>query len=384
MLGRAPGASEHVTWLGDGRPPAIPDGARILLIRPDHLGDVLFLGPALRRLRAAWPAAEVTLLVGPWAAALAERLPGGAAVETLNFPWFNRRREPRWRTYGRLWASARRLRGRFDAALVLRDDDGWGAWLAALAGVPLRLGHDRPEVRPFLSHALPAALCPTHTAAANIALVTALGGRAEVGATPDTDPLILHLTEDDRQQAARLLDGVPGVPGVAGDGPLAVHPGAGAEVKLWRATALGEVIGHLARPDETVILTGSAGEAELTAAVARQAGRPTLDLAGRTDLGTLMAVLARCRLALGPDSGPLHLAAALGVPTVHLYGPADEARFGPWGPAPAHRVVRTALPCAPCGRLDWTDPENHPCVRVIEVSQVVAAARLCRPPSARL
>jgi heptosyltransferase-2/heptosyltransferase-3 len=102
-----------------------------------------------------------------------------------------------------------------------------------------------------------------------------------------------------------------------------------------------------------------------------------VDLTGRTDLGTLAAVYARCRLVIGPDSGPLHLASAVGTPTVHLFGPADANRFGPWAPAERHRIVTSGLPCAPCGRLHWPDISDHPCVRVIETDAVVAAARSC-------
>jgi heptosyltransferase-2/heptosyltransferase-3 len=134
----------------------------------------------------------------------------------------------------------------------------------------------------------------------------------------------------------------------------------------------------LAAPDEPVVLTGSAAEAPLAAELAAALGRPVRDLSGRTALGPLAAVYARCRLVMGPDSGPLHLAVAVGTPTVHLYGPAATARFGPWGPAERHRVVAPILlPCAPCGRLDWPDPADHPCTRTLDVARVLAAARAC-------
>ena len=102
----------------------LPEGARLLLVRPDHLGDLLFVGPALRLLHQLRPDLRLSLLVGPWARSVAERLPGGATVETFAFPWFDRR--PRGRRLAaimRLWRQGRRLQGRFDAALILRDDD---------------------------------------------------------------------------------------------------------------------------------------------------------------------------------------------------------------------------------------------------------------------
>ncbi len=380
----APGATRGVTWLP--APVARPPRPRVVLIRPDHLGDVLFVGPSIRRLRDAWPDARVTLLVGPWSAPVAARLPGVDAVETVAFPWFDRQpRGPVWRPYARLVRAARRLRGRFDIAIVLRDDDGWSAWLAALAGIPVRAGHADAGVRPFITHGLPAALRPDHAVAAGVALVAALGHAgatpgtpgatvatpAALPATPLSDPLRFRIDAADHAAAVALL----------GDAvrPIAIHPGAGAAVKRWRSEAWASVISMLAAPGEAVVITGSAGEQALAAVIAAGIeSRPVRDVTSRTDVGALGALFARCRLVLGPDSGPLHLAVAVGTPTVHLFGPADARRFGPWGPPARHAVVRADIPCVPCGRLDWPDPSEHPCVRVIDPAQVLAAARSLR------
>jgi heptosyltransferase-2/heptosyltransferase-3 len=154
-----------------------------------------------------------------------------------------------------------------------------------------------------------------------------------------------------------------------------VHPGSGSPLKRWRSGGWSEVLGALAAPGEPVVVTGSADESGLRDTLRAALDRPVIDLVGRTSVAALAAVFERCRLVLGPDSGPLHLAVAVGTPTVHLFGPADPARFGPRGAADRHAVVVSDLPCAPCGQLDWTDPENHPCVRLIAARAVVAAAR---------
>jgi heptosyltransferase-2/heptosyltransferase-3 len=101
-----------------------------------------------------------------------------------------------------------------------------------------------------------------------------------------------------------------------------------------------------------------------------------VSLAGQTDLPTLAAVYRRCSLVIGPDSGPLHLAVAMGTPTVHLYGPVDRATFGPWGSAERHYVVTSDWACVPCNRLDWpaTTVQEHGCVRDIPVAQVLEVA----------
>ena len=102
----------------------------------------------------------------------------------------------------------------------------------------------------------------------------------------------------------------------------------------------------------------------------------SISLAGATDLGALAAVYRRCALVIGPDSGPLHLAVAVGTPTVHLYGPVDRRTFGPWGSARRHRVVVSDWGCIPCNRLDWPGSTlaEHGCILDIRVEQVLAEA----------
>ena len=123
------------------------------------------------------------------------------------------------------------------------------------------------------------------------------------------------------------------------------------------------------------MVTGGPDEQALAAAVVAAAGDGVVNLAGQTPFGVLAALLAQASLVLGPDSGPLHLAVAVGAPTVHLFGPADPVRFGPWGPPARHRVLVSGWTCAPCGKLDWTDLPEHGCVRDITPAQVLEAAR---------
>jgi heptosyltransferase-2/heptosyltransferase-3 len=91
----------------------------------------------------------------------------------------------------------------------------------------------------------------------------------------------------------------------------------------------------------------------------------------------LAAVYRLCALVVGPDSGPLHLAVAVGAPTVHLYGPVHRRTFGPWGSPQRHAVVTSDWACVPCNRLDWPERSlaEHGCMRDIGVEQVLAAAR---------
>jgi len=354
------------------RPPS-----SILLIRPDHLGDLLFATPAIRALRAALPQVYIACLVGPWSKAVLRNNPHLDEVMTCPFPGFTRRPKPSpLQPYSLLWRYARWLRARrFDLAVVLRFDHWWGALLAYLAGIPRRVGYDVAEVRPFLTEAVPY-VPGRHEVEQNLALVE----RAAGCELPMADsPLEFHLTIEDRAFAEGFLT----ERGVGeGDLLICIHPGAGAPVKLWREEAWARVGDALAqRYGAKIILTGSAGERPLCEAIARRMAAEPIVAAGETTLGGLAALMARSRLVLGVDSGPLHLAVAVGAPTVHLYGPVDSRTFGPWGDPARHVVITSNMDCIPCNRLDYAPEEldEHPCVRNIPAEHVLEAAeRLLR------
>jgi ADP-heptose:LPS heptosyltransferase len=356
--------------------PRAPHPLRILVIRPDHLGDLLFTTPALRLLRQRHPDAHVTALVGPWGAAALSNNPHVDAVLTLPFPGFTRQPKPSpWQPYGSLRGWARRLRGRYDLAFILRFDHWWGALLACLAGVPRRVGYAVPEVAPFLSHALPY-VPGRHEVEQNLRLVNwELEDWGLVDWEPD-HPLEFHIPEQAAAWAGDLLQG---------SRPIAIHPGAGAAVKSWRverwaavADVLADEVGAEPHQDaRQIVLTGSQRERSLCLEIAGQMRTRARVMAGETTLDQLAALFGRCRLVLGLDSGPLHLAVAAGAPTVHLYGPVDRATFGPWGPPERQRALVSAWPCIPCNRLDYAPDElaDHPCVREIGVNEVLSAAR---------
>ena len=351
--------------------PGSATGNNVVVIRPDHLGDLLLSAPAIRRLRELLPGAKIALLVGPWNQEAAEHIPGIHEVLTLDFPWFDRRpKRARWEPYLLLFREAERLRAyAWDTAVVLRHDFWWGAMLAARAGIPRRIGYAMPETRPFLTQSVP--FDPDqHAVAQDLRLVeAALSGE---GASPRTSALEFSLSPEEEAFAEDWLGRS------RPSGPLvAVHPGAGAPVKRWPTARFAALVVELAEAHgATVVLTGAASEQALVEAVASEAGgvRP-LCLIG-AGLGQLAAALRRCALAIGVDSGVMHLAEAVGVPTVRLYGPADPAHFGPWREPSRHCVVRAELPCVPCDRLDFSPQELplHPCIRAITVSAVLKAA----------
>ena len=131
-------------------------------------------------------------------------------------------------------------------------------------------------------------------------------------------------------------------------------------------------------PGVRVVLTGGPGEEARVAEVQASMNSTALDLAGKTSVGQLAALMARATLVLGVDSGPLHLAAATGARTIHLYGPGDPARFGPWGDLARHMVLQTNLWCQPCGEFSACPrglavPE---CMERLSVEEVLGAGGL--------
>jgi heptosyltransferase-2/heptosyltransferase-3 len=288
--------------------------------------------------------------------------------------------------------------GRYDLAIVGRDDHWWGAALALLAGIPRRVGFAVPECRPFLTDAL--AWDPRdHVTAQGLALVEAASQPTndQRPTTNDQRRSGRHTTHDTQElsqfsilnsQFHARFDPAPGdldwaggwlaAQGLTADRRLIVlHPGTGGPAKLWRAERWAAVADALVAASAVVVLTGGPGEEPLVEEVASRMRMRPPTLAGQTTVGQLAALLRRSALTLGVDSGPLHLAAAQGVPTVHLYGPGDAGRFGPWGDPARHIVVRADLWCSPCGVFGacprgLVRPE---CMELIEAATVVVQAR---------
>lgn len=339
---------------------------RVLVIKPDHLGDVLLLTPALHALRQQLPQAHITLLVGPWSRAVVAYNPDIDTLQVCQFPGFARQaKTSAWEPYRVLLQTAWLLRpGHYDAAIIARDDHWWGALLVALAGVPVRIGYQMPTVAPFLTHALPHD--PTmHVTQQALDLVTALTG-TPVATRPALRP---PFTDDDRDWAARWL-AEQGV----GDQPVAaIHPGTGGQAKLWLAQRWVEIADALHRHGMRVLLTGGLGETALVEQIAMEMQQTPATLVGVASVGQLAAVYEHCAVVLGVDSGPLHLAASVGTPSVVLFGPSDRHRYGPWRDDIRHRVVHSGLWCSPCNNLERCPRGTAPseCMTLISTAQVL-------------
>ena len=366
---------------------------RILLVRPDHLGDLILTTPVLQALHEQVPGAEITLLVGPWSREIVARHPALKHVLTCPFPGFQRAPQSALAPYLLLFKLAREIRaGHYDLAINLRPDFWWGAALLYLAGIPRRAGYALAPGQGFLSRALPFP-AGEHATVSNLRLVSA--GLQELGYaaleepfTPERYPTCFVPTAEERAWDTARLENE----GIAADAPLIIiPPGSGGAVKLWRSEAwaycANVLRATLTSPQPArIMLTGSPAERELVAEVAQGISEGAALVTDAT-VGQLAALLERATCVLTVDNGPGHIAVAQRTPSVHLFGPTDPRIFGPWGSATRHIVLASTLRCPtcpaiPCGRLDFSPAElaEHPCVRVLSEHQVLAAAqRLLQP-----
>jgi heptosyltransferase III len=352
-----------------------PSVGRVLLIRPDHIGDVLLSSPAVGALREGLPRARLTYLVGPWSADVARRGPHVDAIDTLAFPGFARRPKASiLQPYALLlWAAARLRSQRYDMAVVLRPDHWWGALLALAAGVPVRVGACTPETEPLLSHTCD--LDAEQHAVGWALSIAHLALRVANASTHAINPtLSFDLTSDARARAAGLWLQL----GLGERRVIALQPSAGATLKRWpiaRWAALGDRLTELGTG---VLLIGAADDEALLRAIAAEMHHPAPIATGQP-LEVSAAIYERCVLLIGPDGGGAHLAATIGTPTLRLYGPASPVVFGPW-PAQADQqvLITSSLACTPCGHL--VDPpcgaRSQPaCMLALSVDEVFESAR---------
>ena len=341
---------------------------RLLIIRPDHLGDALLSTPAIQAIKRRHPRLSIHALCGPWSAPALAHYAEIDQILTIDFPGFQRPPQPPHNAWQLAWHSARHLRRiGYASAIVMRHDHWWGALVAYLAGIQERFGYDIASVAPLLSHAQP--FEHQHAVLQNMRLARRWTGEM----TADEIQLRFPVQDNDRH----VIDGKLGEWGMTAAELVCIHPGAGMRSKLWHAGKWARVADQLVeRHDVSLVFTGTRGEANLIDAIMARMTTGRAIKAGETTVGELAALYERSRAVLGADSGALHLAAAVNAPTVALFGPADPLEFAPWGDPGRHIALTAEIGCRPCRILDWAsdDPAWHPCVGDISIEQTLHAA----------
>lgn len=337
-----------------GRPPE-----RILCTKLKHIGDVLLMTPAIHALHAAWPTSRIAALVPRGTEGV---LAGNPDLDEVLVHDRTEGCRGSWRTIRALRAYAPDLvleMGQGDREAVL----GW------LSGASARVGY-APKGSGGWRRMLLTRMVPwngqTHVIEANLELVRSCGIPAKA------DRPVLVVEPQARARVAAQLAAA----GLRPDQPLVVvHPVSRWLFKAWPETGCAEVIQHLVRRTGVAVALTSGPEARETEAAKRilaRAAVPTIDLVGRTSLIDLAAVLERAQLFLGVDSAPMHMAAALGIPVLALFGPSGELHWGPWGDG--HVVLASPYLCRPCGRDGCLGTKRSDCLEAIPAQAVIQAA----------
>ncbi len=352
----------------DGKPIAEWDGAaRLLCVRLDTLGDVLMTTPAIRALREARPGCHITLLTSSAGAAVAHLIPEIDKVIVYDAPWL-KATPPRADSHLEYGMAEQLRRAAFDAAVIFTvysQNPLPAAFLCYLAGVPLRLAHCRENPYQLLTHWVrepePQHFV-RHEVRRHLDLIATVGGRTE------DERLSLQIPAGATERVRALLTGE----GVQLDRPwLVIHPGASAPSRRYPAELYARAASMLAGEGGCqIIWTGRGTEAQLVAHIQAMMNAPSVSLVDRLGLGELAALLQLSPLLIANNTGPVHVAAAVGTPVVVLYAltnPQHTPRGVP------HRVLNHDVPCKYC-YSSLCPEQHHRCLRLVEPGRVMAAA----------
>ncbi|KXK02998.1 MAG: putative lipopolysaccharide heptosyltransferase II [Nitrospira sp. OLB3] len=328
---------------------------RLLLIKPSSLGDIVHAMPTLAALRAHFPQAEVTWLVKRQWAPLVEVIQGVDRVCMVDrgvSGWLGR--VPGLRA------------ARYDLVVDLQGLFRSGA-MAWLTGCSRRVGFaNAREGSPlFYTHRVAVPTTAMHAVDRYLLVAEALGA-----ARPAVPSFQFVDRPEDRHRVDSLLrDG--GLP--KGTPWIAMNVSARWKTKRWPAASFADAADRLAQGRVLpVVLIGGPAERAESKAVLDRMGTKAIDLTGLTPVGLLPGLLRRAALLVTNDSGPMHIAAAVGTPVVALFGPTDPARTGPYGSG--HAVLSHQVDCRPCFRRDCTRAVTLECLTGVRPEQVVQAA----------
>lgn len=337
------------------------DPPAALLVRAvNWLGDAVLTTPALGAVRAAFPRSRIAVAAKPLVAELFRHHPHVDDILVYE-------KEGRHAGAGGMLRMAGELRRRrFDAALLFQNAFD-AALLAFLAGIPGREGYATDGRRLLLSRAVPVTeeILRLHHAEYYLHLV------AELGIPRPANPAMrLGVTGEEREAVSDRLASM-GIP--KGGRILGINPGATyGSAKRWFPDRFAAVADALSEEwGASVVLMGSGPEMPLSAEVEAAMRRRPVNLAGRTTVRELMALLSLCGFLVTNDSGPMHIAAALGVPLAAVFGPTDWRTTSPW--TRRARIVRIGVDCSPCMRRECD--RGHECMLGVTADMVIAAAR---------
>jgi heptosyltransferase-2 len=337
---------------------------RLMIRATNWVGDAILALPALRAVRAKFPEAQIAIVARSYVADIYR----GQGVADELIPYDVKAAHRGWSGRERLTAELREKK--FDSALLLQNafDAAWMAWRA---DIPERIGYARDGRGLLLTKAIPvprAGEIPSHEKFYYLELLRRAGWIQEL---QDDTHITLQVSHEQCERAEAALRAA----GARAGGPrIAVGAGASyGSAKCWLPDRFAQALQQFAmHQDVDVILFGTPAEAEVSAAIAQGVGRPVINLTGKTAIAELPALLSRCQLFLGNDSGAMHVAAAVGLPVVAIFGPTDPHGTAPV--TPRCTIVQQQPYCSPCFLRRC--PTDHRCMTAVTVPMVESALRL--------
>ncbi len=305
---------------------------RILVVKLDHLGDVLLATPVFSNLRRRYPNAELHALTGTWSRVVLEKHPDVNNVIGYDSPAFCRTGQPTsLKETFRLYRQLRHQK--YDLMVELRSD--WRiVWFAFLRLTPKRLSRAALQVANKLGFAQ---FSGTHETTRNLDVLR------QAGIPTPERTAIFSVTVEDKKWASHFLATYQ----IERQCPLiAIHPGSPIALKRWLPERYAELADWLvAQKRAQILFVGVKDEIPMVAEIQARMQGESINIAGKTTLTQLASILHTCNVFIGNDSGPMHLAAAVGTQTIGLYGPGDPTRFGPAGKKCQTIRRRSDCPC---------------------------------------
>lgn len=325
---------------------------KVAVLRLDHLGDVLLALPAVQALEKALPQTQVDFIVGPWAGDIAAIAGLRSSPRIFAASWFARGAKGQ----GVAHLEEFLRKGGYDAAIDLRGDFRH-IWAIYRADILHRIGPTKTGLGFLLTRRV-VPIVGTHEIQRNFDSLEQAG--LHLSEKLPYPRLFVRPEDDKIQKEARRRQGII-------QPVIAIHAICMAMAKRWPQDRWARLLEELPR-DMDIVLIGTEEEKPQMEEIARECKRKLFLAAGLLKLPALAAFLKDCRMLIGVDSGPAHIAAALGIPVVSLYSGTNLA--GQWGPrGPGVHVLQKKTPCSPCERADC--PIGNECMKQIGVDEVL-------------
>ncbi len=334
------------------------DIRKILVVAPNWIGDAVLALPAIAMLKHSYPQGEISLIGPPHIADLFQES-----------PYIDRVLGCKYSTLKTLLLTASILRNKAFHMAVLLPNSMRSALLAYLAGIPLRAGYIKDSRKILLS--IPVRtnkkIRKAHMKEYYLHIVREVAtrtGRIIEDTTPANGGL--HLTREEKALALEILHRNNILPD---DLIVGINPGAAyGPAKRWYPERFGEVANKLYKEyGGKIIIFGGKSDGEISQQIAKAGNVPVLNMAGRTTIRELMALISQCKVFITNDSGPMHIAAAFSVPVVAIFGSTDPDRTSPIGEG--HVIIKKDVACSPCFLREC--PHNMECMDMIGVEDIM-------------